>query len=219
MKNTIKKASLVVVAVITLSVFSTSLVLAQSSDFYEKLKFGVKGGLNVTSMNDEDRVPDAKVTPRIGFHLGVLAHYDWNDKWAIQPEVVYSKEGAKYDFPGSPEIPFEYRGKTDINLINIPILVQYKIGSQFRIQTGPQTGLIINANFEDANDKNNESRKLDIQRVNLTWAIGFGYLTKSGLGFDARYNVGITNIYPDEVYPGQSLRTRAGQFGIFYQFK
>jgi hypothetical protein len=99
----------------------------------------------------------------------------------------------------------------------MPILIQYLIGPGFRIQTGPQFGLITDANYEDS-DKN-EFRKTDIQNGNISWSVGFGYLTNSGFGLDARYNAGLSDIYPKGVYPGQTARTRAGQFSFFYQFK
>lgn len=173
----------------------------------QNVKFGIKGGFNRTSLNDEQRREDSKVRPRPGFHFGGLAHIHLHDKLALQPELIYSKEGAKY----------ENDGKSDLNYVNVPILIQYLIGPGFRIETGPQFGLIASAKYE--NLKNEEFRKTDIQNGNASWSIGLGYLTKFGIGIDARFNLGLSNIYPEGVYPGQYARHRAGQFGIFYQFK
>jgi hypothetical protein len=195
---------------LVLSVFVSHLVSAQSVKFGDNVNFGLKAGFNWTSINDEKRVEDSGVTPRPGFHIGGLAHIHLNDNWALQPELMYSKEGAKYESTG-------YTGKTDLNSVNLPILVQYLFGDGFRVETGPQFGLFTGTKFEDSN--NDESRKTDIQNGNVSWAFGIGYLTKSGFGIDARYNMGLSNIYPKDVYPGQHARTRAGQFGFFYQFK
>lgn len=194
-----KKAILLV-----LSVFTIHLVSAQ------KVNFGVKGGFNRTSINDEERVADSKVTPRPGFNIGGLAHIHLHHNWALQPELLYSKEGSKYDDP-------RYSGKTDLNSINLPVLIQYMRGPGFRVQTGPQVGYIISAKHEDVN--NVETDKPDIQKVVASWGFGFGYLTKSRIGFDARYYAGISNIYKKGWHEGQAARTRSGQFGIFYQFK
>ncbi|WP_210465033.1 porin family protein [Rufibacter roseolus] len=211
-----KKAVLLFSSVIALNVFTIHVASAQSSKFWNNINFGVKAGFNWTSSNDEDRVSDNKVNPRPGFHVGGLAHYHLTDKWALQTELMYSKEGALYDFPGSATIA-PYEGKTDLNFINMPFLVQYMILSGLRIQTGVQIGLVKSAKYEDP--YNDEFEKDDIQKGNVSWTIGFGYLTKSGLGFDARYNGGLSNMYKEGFYPGQSARTRAGQIGFFYQFK
>jgi hypothetical protein len=216
MEKIMKRTGLLVLGLLLFNVFTSQVASAQSK-FMDRVNFGLKAGFNVTSINDEDRVPDPKATPRPGFHVGGLAHIHIADHWAIQPELMYSKEGALFDFKGSATIP-RYEGKTDLNHINLPILVQYMIGPGFRIQTGPQFGYMISRNYEDP--YNDEFEKNDIQKGNIAWAIGFGYLTKWGLGFDARYNAGLSNIYKKDFYANDpAARTRAGQFGFFYQFK
>ena len=50
----------------------------------------------------------------------------------------------------------------------------------------------------------------------FSWSFGASYVTMKGLGFDARYNHGISNI--NDV-PGNNYKNRVFQFGIFYQFR
>jgi hypothetical protein len=191
-----------------ISLFVTALAISQFM-FAQGVQFGIKGGVNIASLNDEDRVPDAQVKSRLGFHVGGLAHIHLSDKWALQPEVTYSKEGADYDFPS-------YTGKTDLNYINVPVLVQYMMGSGFRLETGPQIGFLTSAKYENAS--NSESIKDDVSKTNFSWGLGLGYITKSGFGVDARFNLGLSNLYKDGVYPGQEAKSRVGQIGVFYQF-
>ena len=198
------------------NVFTNHLASAQSNKFSDNLKFGIKGGFNWTSSNDEDRVQDNKVSPRPGLHIRGLVNYYLTGKWALQPEVTYSKEGAKYDFPGSATIA-KYEGKTDISFVNLPILVQYMILPAFRVQKGPQFGYATSIKYEDP--YNEETDKEDIQKGNFSWSIGFEYITKFGFSFNARYNAGFSNMYKEGYYSGQAARTRAGQFGFFYLFK
>lgn len=205
-----KKDGLLVLILFMLCVFTTHIASAQAITFGDNVKFGLKVGFNRSSINDEARVQDSGVTPRPGFHAGGLAHVHLKGNWALQTELMYSKEGANYEKTG-------YTGKTDLNSVNLPILIQYMVGPGFRIQTGPQFGLFTSANYE--NTDNEEQRKTDIQKWNVSWSAGLGYLTNFGLGFDARFNLGLSNIYLSGAYPGQTARTRAGQFGLFYQFK
>ncbi|WP_026462962.1 porin family protein [Adhaeribacter aquaticus] len=199
-----KKLGFLLLNLFSISVFTIHLASAQ------KVEFGLKGGLNRTSINDEQMVQDSEAKPRMGFHIGGLAHIHLNDTWAVQPEVMYSKEGAEYTSP-------IYTGKTDLNYINVPVLLQYMVGTGLRIQTGPQVGYLTSAKYEQTN--NVETKKNDIQNGNAAWVFGLGYLTKSGFGIDGRFNLGLSDIYKDGVYPGKAARTRAGQLGIFYQFK
>jgi hypothetical protein len=60
------------------------------------------------------------------------------------------------------------------------------IGTGFRLETGPQLGFLAGAKVGDseAND--------DFNSFDLSWAFGAGYITPSGFGVDARYNLGLT---------------------------
>lgn len=175
----------------------------------QHVQFGLKGGLNVSSANDEDLVQDEKVTPVIGYHLGGLAHIHLSPNWALQPEVVYSKEGARVEHPN-------YNATTELKYLNIPVLAQYMTENGFRIETGPQVGLLLDHKYETP--EGIEGEKHDASKANVSWAFGLGYLTRSGLGIDARFNLGLTNQYKEGLYGGAEARGRVGQLGLFYQF-
>jgi hypothetical protein len=86
-------------------------------------------------------------------------------------------------------------------------------GDGFRVQTGPQVGLLLNAKSEHNNaeaDIDNNYKKGD-----FAWTFGAGYLSHSGLGVDVRYNLGISNI--SKTTP--DVMNRVWQFGLFYQFR
>lgn len=178
--------------------------------FAQNVQLGIKGGVNISSANDEDLVADAKVTPVIGYHFGGLAHIHLSSNWAIQPEVVYSKEGAKVEHP-------TYNATTETKYINIPVLAQYMTSGGFRVETGPQVGLLVDHKYETPNGI--EGDKDDASKANFSWAFGLGYLTRSGLGVDARFNLGLTNLYKEGTHAGAEGKGRVGQVGLFYQFK
>ncbi|HSB93167.1 MAG TPA: porin family protein, partial [Flavitalea sp.] len=97
-----------------------------------QVSYGVKGGLNLSNMIGGD-ADDAKA--KIGFHAGVFAGLPVADKLSIQPELVYSVQGAKYEDDGD-----------DINYnsgyLNIPVLAKYSGASGFYGETGPQLGFL-----------------------------------------------------------------------------
>lgn len=168
--------------------------------------FGVKGGLNASELHGKG-IEDAKT--KIGFHAGLLAHIHTASKsWAVQPEVMYSSEGAKFSSDGE-------SGKIDLGYINVPVLVQYMFDNGFRIEAGPQIGFLMNAKAKSNDGDVNTDIKDQFKSTNFSIPVGVGYLTRSGLGFDARYNFGISDIGD---MGGDKVTGNNFQFGLFYQF-
>jgi len=164
------------------------------------VELGLKGGVNLADYYDKVTTDGA----RTAFFIGGLAHIHLTPTIAIQPEVVYSAQGAKIK-----------SGTDKIDYINIPVLFQYMFHGGFRLETGPQLGILTNAKFESSNGTE-VSLKSSVKSSDFGWAFGAGYLTSSGLGIDARYNMGISNIRkPNEV----AEKNRVWQLGLFYQFR
>ncbi|HEX6335000.1 MAG TPA: porin family protein [Flavisolibacter sp.] len=167
--------------------------------------FGLKGGLNVaTTTNDQGGSRDH----RLGFHAGALAHIHLTPNIGLQPEVVYSSQGAKYTVTDGEHI-------LKLNYINVPLQVQYMFNNGFRLQTGPQVGFLV-----DVEDKNNDVEtgfftSDDFKKTDVSWSFGLGYLSYSGIGVDARYNLGLSNIND---FGTAKVKNNVFQVGLFYMF-
>lgn len=190
-----KKASILLVFLV--SVFA---------GYSQRTQFGIKAGVNITDIED-DLAPNA-TNSETGFHVGGLAHIHLARSFALQPEVVLSSQGARYTLP-------TYNGETKNYYINVPLLLQY-MRSGFRLQTGPQIGFLLSSKFEPTGGGAESDLKDISNNVNFEWSFGAGYLAKSGLGIDARYNLGISNMYETGRAEAHS---RVWQFGLFYQFR
>lgn len=171
-----------------------------------QLNFGVKGGLNIATIKIKhghtyDRIPD--------FHAGALAQLKFAEDFAVQAELVYSRQGMKAQtFTGN--IPYEDR----LSYINVPVLAQYLAESGFHFYTGPQFGFLLKATTTQPAvpaDKSYYYKKFD-----LAWTAGAGHLTRMGLGADVRFNFNLMNMTEME---GANLRQMVWQFAVFYQFK
>ncbi|MGZ5136100.1 MAG: porin family protein, partial [Flavitalea sp.] len=138
------------------------------------------------------------------FHAGILAHIHLNNSLALQPEVIYSRQGAEY-----PNL-----GTERINYVNIPILLQVMLSKGMRLQTGPQLGIMTNAKLERYSGGVTDVKD-QFENACLSWSLGLGYLSPIGLGVDARYNLGLINIVNDSQH---DVKNRVWQFGLFYQF-
>jgi len=167
----------------------------------QQTHFGLKGGVNFSSVEIDD---GDDYESKTGIHLGGLAHIHITRHFALQPELVFSMQGGEDESENM---------KLKLNYINIPLLAQYMTNEGFRLQTGPQLGILASAKskFGDVEIDSDD----DVSTVDFSWSFGAGYLFRSGFGIDARYNLGISNISDDESF---EARNRVFQLGVFYQF-
>jgi hypothetical protein len=166
--------------------------------------FGVKGGLNASSLNSSPSNDDMQT--KIGFNAGVLAHiHTGNQFWAFQPELYYSSEGAKSKANND--------NKLDLGYLNLPVLIQYMFDNGFRLEAGPQVGFLMNAKNKVGSTSTDV--KDDLNGAVFSIPAGIGYLTSTGLGVDERYNFGISNIYKEST---TKVHSNVFQFDVFYQF-
>jgi hypothetical protein len=175
--------------------FTSILVRAQYTDTH----FGIKGGLNISSLDEKNGVD---FNSKAGFYLGGLAHVHLSPHFAVQPELVYSQQGGK---DGS--------DNWNINYINVPVLLQYMAGNGFRLETGPQVGFVVSSKIKTGDLEQNISNS--VSKVDFSWALGASYQFPEGVGIDARYNIGISNVDNAE---DPIIRNRVFQLGLFYQF-
>ena len=167
-------------------------------------KFGIKAGVNISTLNIEDFDDD---DARIGLHIGGLAHIHLGttEQWALQPELVYSQEGGKLNFSGGSVT-------TKLDYINIPVMFQYLFNNGFRIEAGPQLGLLVNSKYDSDGDE--EDADDDFKSTNVSLGFGLSYLSDSGFGVGGRYNLGLSKIGEGS----GDVKARTLQLGLFYMF-
>ena len=179
--------------IVTVLLLTVSIVTAQ------EVHFGIKAGVNVASANVS---PGGDYNSKAGLHVGGLAHIHLTKNFALQPEVVYSMQGGKVDDT-----------KLKLNYINIPLLIQYMTDNGFRLQTGPQLGLLVSAKTKVGDVE--VDRKDNFTSTDFSWVFGAGYLFPEGFGLDARYNLGISDVWDAS---SAKIKNSVFQFGLFYQF-
>jgi hypothetical protein len=185
---------------ITVAFFALKAATAQRTETH----FGLKGGVNVANLKIQNA---GDGDGRIGFHVGGLAHIHITKKFALQPELMFSAQGRRETING-------IKYKTNLSYINVPVLGQYMAGGGLRLQTGPQLGLLVDA--ETGVGDNMEGIRDDYKKLDVSWVLGASYLIPgSGFGFDGRYNLGLSNIND---LSNREVKNRVWQFGVFYQF-
>jgi hypothetical protein len=172
-----------------------------------QIKFGVKAGANFYKFGGDDaKIGDISPKLKIGLAGGGIVNIPISEMFSVQPEVLYSMEGAKYEEDGE-----KLTYKTDY--INIPVMIQYNNTSGFYAETGPQIGFLASAKGTDGD--NTVDLKDQFKGINFSWALGLGYKMSSGFGFGARYNLGLGNILDDE---DANIKLGGFNVGVFYMF-
>ncbi len=168
----------------------------------QEIKFGAKAGLNLSSVGG-DETDD--VESRTGFHVGGVAEIMISDKFAFQPELVYSAQGAKSEFSESGNgFSFTEESELKLTYLNIPLLAKYYVADGFSIEAGPQIGILLSADAEFTETETfggvtetfsgEDDVKDDISSIDFGVGVGLGYKMESGLNFALRYNLGLSNI-------------------------
>jgi hypothetical protein len=180
----------------------------------KKAAFGLKGGVNIANLKIGDFETVNNYHTRTSFHLGSLAHIHLNQQLALQPELFFSGQGTKYksnyQMDDVPDVAYDWH----LNYLNVPVLLQYLPCKGFRVETGPQVGLLLSAKSKDKYDE--QDIKENLKGGDFSWVFGAGYATKLGLGMDIRYNLGVADINKNLVL---SAKNKVFQIGLFYLFK
>lgn len=157
----------------------------------QKISFGFKGGLNSSWVTGDS---SDGVSPRIGVHLGVMSEFSLSEKFSIQPELIYSQQGAQQD------VAFTLDGftlqeeelKARHNYLNLPILAKYYITENFSIEAGPQIGFLLSAEQEGSGVE--VDAKEALKSIDFAASLGVSYKLNNGLNFSARYNAGLSDV-------------------------
>jgi len=184
-----------------ISLFLCALSLTAFS-FAQQASIGLKAGLNVANLKNSGFDMGSK----LGLNAGLLAHIHLTPNLALQPEVMYSGQGAKYTVSGQEH-------ELSLNYINIPLQLQYMFDNGFRLQTGPQLGFLAGVNDKIGNSETGYFTSQDFKTVDVSWSAGLSYLSTSGLGVDGRYNFGLSNI---NNAGGNEIKNNVFQLGLFY---
>jgi len=178
-----------------IALFAVVALMAVSAS--AQLKFGVKGGVNLANLTGD--VSDTKM--KIGFMVGGFANYAINDQLSVQPELMFSQAGCKYEV-------LDETYKMNLNYIVLPVMVKYSFGN-INVQAGPQFGYLLSAE-DDGTDIKDGMKSID-----LGLNIGAGYQIMENLGVEARYNLGLTNIVDEG---NDEVKTNGIQVLVSYSF-
>lgn len=206
----------------------TLLLCATVTAQTEKIKIGIKAGLNISSLTfDESELESSKKT---GFTAGVMAEILLAKNFAIQPELLYSQQGMKFSYSDAEVSNSHYKSTVNLNYLNIPVMLKYYVAKGFSVQAGPQIGILLKANnnyqdnFLGYENREDFNLKEYSNGIDTSVNFGLGYQFKDKFYADARYNLSYSDIFKEANPTGNyiintDMKNRVFQITIGYFFK
>ncbi len=154
----------------------------------------------------------------VGMQIGVATEIMLNDRFSIQPELLYTQKGSllisNYGAFNNP-VPYfnEYTTTTRLHYLEIPVLAKMKFGKgnfKFYLGAGLSAGMAVFATQTSTSDlllgdtgfayngKDNNikigSGQGELKRFDIGWQAAMGFEYKKFV-LDLRYGQGFTNIF------------------------
>lgn len=176
---------------------------------HAQISFGVKLGANLSNIAGEDYDHDEKKSI-LGPQLGALVNIPIQEKFSVQPELLFSREGAMWK-------DSDYSEKEVHTLLNVPVLAQYNDPSGFFAHTGPQIGLLLAVKEKYKGEGGDETADIkdEFRSTTFSWVLGAGYRHSSNVGVGARYSLGLSDIGDNWTNPAKH---RGFNIYVFYLF-
>lgn len=199
----------------------------------QEFRFGPKAGYSYSTIKLKDNSESESSDPLHTFYIGGMAEYKISDKFGLQGEVLYSPLGGKLSVaeedPNNPDTFLNVKAKTTFGTLLVPISAKYFITEGLSVSAGASFGVILSAKQKysvdfglgipgieiDADDE--VDIKDQINTLNIAPFIGAEYMLENGLFFDARYNMGISNLSKDTTN-GTKMTNSFAQIGVGFKF-
>ncbi len=183
------------------------------------VRFGIKAGMNVSSLSKDAALEDQG--SKIGFNAGVFATIPVATSFNIQPEVLYSEYGDKYD---QVVLGNRYSSARHLDYIAVPVMFQYNFVPNFYVEAGPEFGFLVSAKNKLKNETNNNTLnesgdyKDQLNTFNFGLGLGAGYYFTDNIGITARYVAGLTDIAKNRPNGSDAVRNNVFQVGLAFKF-
>jgi len=164
------------------------LFLAFQAQAQVTVKPGVRAGLNVSNLTNSN------LDSKTDFYVGGLLAIRFARIYTLQPELTYTRQGAKYnsDF-AIPAYPGYTQPDDDLSIqyLSLAAMNKFHFGPGFHAAVGPTLDFKVGDNYEDFGS--------DEDVIGLDMAIigGLGYTLPMGLTVEARYKLGLIDIFGD----------------------
>lgn len=188
--------------------FAFFILLSSLAVSFAQTQFGVKGGLNFANLAvDLDEIDDTNL--KLALTAGGFARMEMSNWLIIQPEVLYTFKGSKYEFG-------ETTVRANLNYFDVPVAAVVPLfGSPVSIHAGPQLSFLTKARYKYkssvfGNDMVVDDSRENYRNIDLGGFFGLGY-NRDRLQFEARLVRGVINVEKDRTILDQFFTGKAAK--------
>lgn len=197
----------------TPTVLILSLLLGTASAQAQGVRFGLKAGVNYSTLSELVSPLDTdRLARKPGLLVGGTANFAIDQRFSVQPELLFSMQGAQADANSD----FKY----NLNYLSLPVVGRLKVGGLF-LEAGPQLGFLLSAH----NKQGAYSRDIraGMKKLDLGYAAGVGYALSDKIEVGFRYQGGVSKIFnyyisEDATLGNRTPRNSTLQVHVGYQF-
>ena len=174
-------------------------LLAVSVDMQAQLvRFGIKAGINYANQTGSNITVNSinyNTDALTSYHAGLVAELKLTDGFSIQPELLYSTQGATY------KNAFE-EFKNELGYLSIPVLAKINLNKTISLDLGPQASFLLSErnNFDVNNAETFEFGVAGGLSLNLT----------KRFFIQGRYVLGLTEASKEAEVKNSVLQISAG---------
>lgn len=164
----------------------------------QSIRFGIKGGINYANQNgsaitvNSDNYNSDAIT---SYHAGLVAELKLIERFAIQPELLYTTQGASYK-----NAVDEF--KNELGYLSIPVVAKIYLSKSLSLDLGPQASFLMsqrkNINLEDS------------ETFEFAVVGGLGLNVTKKIFIQARYGLGLTEASKNADIKNSTLQVSAG---------
>lgn len=185
-----------------------SLTIALGAVAQEKVRFGIKGGITLSSV--EGKGTDG-ANMKAGGNVSAFIEYRFHEKWAFSPELKFTMDGFALTFKENVS-DYTYSYDTNINYVAIPLMFKLFPIDNFNVHFGPEIGYAVYTKMEGV------SIGPAINRFNFGLGCGVTYYFIDNVFGELRLTSGLTNVVKTQGIKDATNKGLRGTICFGYRF-
>jgi len=194
-----KIASILVISFLTIATSAQSLI---------PMKYGIKFGANISNIisTPNEGVKNIETSSQIGIAGGFYMEIALNDKWYINPELIYSQKGASFTYEYThdydPNQSDVHNTSNELKLAYVEVnpTISYKATDKLALNFGPSVSFILTPDYTltDKGQNDNLSSHSELpdgtyeeETIDVGVNLGISYYLTENFLIDSRVNTSL----------------------------
>ena len=230
----------------TTLLFITLLSLGLNAQSLLPIKYGIKVGANIANITStpNEGVKNIDNSAQIGVAGGFYMEIPLNDKWYLNPELIYAQKGASFTYDYTHNYPVnekdEYTTTNTLKLAYVEInpTISYKASQKLALNFGPSVAFLISEDYTFTekltsvapSSTTSKATLYESESLDVGLNLGISYYLTENFVLESKVNTGFMSIgkVSKVINPGSTnnpeesniydLKNRGIVFSIAYLF-